>query len=36
MQRINGAILNVWFAASFGGALVLTAIAAALTLGVDG
>ena len=36
MQRINVAILNIWFAASFGGALVLTAIATALTLGVDG
>jgi uncharacterized membrane protein len=36
MQRINVAILNVWFAASFGGALVLTAIATALTLRVDG
>ena len=32
MQRINVAILNGWFAASFGGAVVLTALAAALHL----
>jgi uncharacterized membrane protein len=36
MQRINVAILNIWFAASFGGALVLTAIATVLTLVADG
>jgi uncharacterized membrane protein len=33
MQRINVAILNGWFAIGFGGALVFTALAAALHLG---
>jgi uncharacterized membrane protein len=36
MQRINAAILNGWFALAFGGALVLTALAAVLQLGADG
>jgi uncharacterized membrane protein len=36
MQRINVAILNLWFAAGFGGAFVLTVIAAALSLRADG
>jgi uncharacterized membrane protein len=36
MQRINVGILNLWFAASFGGAFVLTAIAAVVSLRVDG
>jgi uncharacterized membrane protein len=35
MQRINVAILNGWFALSFAGALVLTALAVALHLGAD-
>lgn len=35
MQRINEAILNGWFALSFGGALVLTGLAAVLHLGDD-
>ena len=35
MQRINVAILNGWFALSFGGALVLGVLAAALQLGGD-
>ncbi|MEU8042138.1 anthrone oxygenase family protein [Streptosporangium sp. NPDC049078] len=35
MQRINVAILNGWFAACFGGALVLTVLAAALHLSQD-
>lgn len=35
MQRINVAILNGWFAVGFGGALVFTALAAALHLGRD-
>jgi uncharacterized membrane protein len=36
MQRINVAILNGWFALSFVGALVLTALAAALHLPANG
>jgi uncharacterized membrane protein len=36
MQRINVAILNGWFAVSFGGAVVLTALAAVLHLRGDG
>jgi uncharacterized membrane protein len=36
MQRINESILNGWFALAFGGALVFTAIAAALHLRADG
>lgn len=36
MQRINVAILNGWFGISFGGALVFTAVAAALHLGGGG
>lgn len=36
MQRINESILNGWFALAFGGALVLTAVAAGLHLGGDG
>jgi uncharacterized membrane protein len=35
MQRINVAILNGWFAAAFGGALLLTGVAAALHFGAD-
>ncbi|MFF5249790.1 DUF1772 domain-containing protein [Streptosporangium sp. NPDC000095] len=35
MQRINVAILNGWFAACFGGTLVLTVLAAALHLSQD-
>ncbi|GAA4197420.1 DUF1772 domain-containing protein [Streptosporangium oxazolinicum] len=36
MQQINIAILNGWFAVCFGGALVLTALAAVLHLREDG
>jgi uncharacterized membrane protein len=36
MQRINVAILNGWFALGFGGALVLTALAALLHLADEG
>lgn len=36
MQRINVAILNGWFALSFVGAAVFTALAAVLHLGEDG
>jgi uncharacterized membrane protein len=36
MQRINVAILNGWFALAFGGALVFTAVAAALHVRADG
>ncbi len=36
MQQINEAILNPWFAASFFGAPVLTAVAAALHFRADG
>jgi uncharacterized membrane protein len=36
MQRINVAILNGWFALGFGGALLLTALAAVLHLGGTG
>jgi uncharacterized membrane protein len=35
MQNINVAILNGWFALSFGGAPILTAIAAAFHFGAD-
>jgi uncharacterized membrane protein len=35
MQRINVAILNGWFAVTFGGALLLTGLAVALHLGRD-
>jgi uncharacterized membrane protein len=36
MQRINVAILNGWFALCFGGALVLTALAALLHIAGNG
>ena len=36
MRRINVAILNVWFAIPFGGALVFAVLAAALQLASDG
>jgi uncharacterized membrane protein len=36
MQRINVAIVNAWFLASFLGALVFTTLAAVLHLGADG
>ncbi|WP_312018708.1 anthrone oxygenase family protein [Streptomyces sp. I05A-00742] len=36
MQRVNVAILNGWFAAAFGGALVTTALAAGLHVVDDG
>ncbi|MEU4538223.1 anthrone oxygenase family protein [Streptosporangium sp. NPDC023825] len=36
MQRINVAILNGWFAACFGGGLVLTVLSAVLHLQTDG
>lgn len=36
MQQLNAAILNGWFALAFGGAILLTALAAVLHLRADG